>query len=252
MNEVRIIIIDDHPFTCLQLPEELKAMDPALNVVAIRNSATQGAKAIRELKPDLVFLDVQMPDMDGFAMLDTLPQRDFGLVFITSYDEYAIRAIRYSALDFLLKPIEQEHLRLAFQRFAQARPNIPQRVNNLLALRRDPSNAMDSLVIVTQHGDRQLRTKHIIRCEAGRNYTWFRLVGGQRVLSSYPLANYAEFLEGNEFLRVHRSHMVNVDHVISFSVDGILTLSDGSRVEISRRKKTEVLERLRALPLKAH
>lgn len=245
MNAVRIIIIDDHPFTCLQLQDELRALDPQLNVVAIRNNAVEGAKAIRTLKPDLVFLDVQMPDMDGFAMLDTLPDRDFGLVFITSYDEYAIRAIRYSALDLLLKPIEAEHLRTAFRRFAETRPSIPQRVNNLLALRRDPHAAPDSLVIVTRHGDRQLRTKHIIRCEAGRNYTWFNLVGKQRLLSSYPLSNYAGFLAGNEFLRVHRSHMVNVKHVVSFAADGALTMSDGSRVEVSRRRRTEVLEALR-------
>lgn len=252
MNDVRIIIIDDHPFTCLQLHEELKAMGRGLDVVAIRNNGAAGAKAIRELKPDLVFLDVQMPDMDGFAMLDTLPQRDFGLVFITSYDEYAIRAIRYSALDFLLKPIEPEHLHLAFQRFAAARPNVPQRVNNLLSLRREPHAAPDSLVIVTRNGDRQLRTRHIIWCEADRNYTHFNLVGRERLLASYPLSNYAEFLAGNEFLRVHRGHMVNVEHVVSFSADGVLTLSDGTRVEISRRKRAEVMDRLRARPLKVH
>lgn len=243
-NPLRTIIVDDDAFSRAQLDLELRRHTGTVNVVGQCASGQEGVGFIAATRPDLVFLDVQMPGMDGFAMLDALPRRDFAVIFITSYEEYAIRAIRYSALDYLLKPVEPAELDAAIAHVIAQRDQLPSRVDRLLLGKPSRDHAPDTLVIVTRKGDRHLRTGEIVRCEADRNYTWFHLERGEKLLSSYPLSNYEEFLARNEFLRVHRSHIVNARHVTACSADGLLTMSDGATIEASRRRKAEVLEAL--------
>lgn len=244
---LRALIVDDDAFSRAQLEIELRRHNGTVAVVGQGANGVEGADLISKLRPDLVFLDVQMPDMDGFAMLDALPRRDFAVIFITSFEAYAIRAIRYSALDYLLKPIKSMELDAAIAHVIAQRDQLPARVDRLLLDRPSQERVPDTLVIVTRKGDRHLRTAEILRCEADRNYTWFHLRRGEKLLSSYPLNTYEEFLAGNEFLRVHRSHIVNVRHVRSCNAKGLLTMTDGTRIEISRRRKTEVISALRGL-----
>jgi two-component system LytT family response regulator len=245
LNPLRAVVIDDDAFSRAQVELELRRHTGSVSIVGQCANGHEGAGFIISLKPDLVFLDVQMPGMDGFAMLDALPRRDFAVIFITSYEEYAIRAIRYSALDYLLKPIKPAELDAAIAHVIARRDQLPARVDRLLLSKPSKERAPDTLVIVTRKGDRHLRTEEIIRCEADRNYTWFHLRRGEKLLSSYPLSNYEEFLAGNEFMRVHRSHIVNARHVASCSTDGLLTMADDTVIEVSRRRKTEVVSALR-------
>jgi two-component system LytT family response regulator len=242
MNDrLRCLIIDDDPFTRVHLRGELRAVAPLVEVLAECGDGASGAMAIGQLRPQLVFLDVQMPGMDGFHMLDSLRWREFGIIFITSYDQYAIRAIRYSALDYLLKPVQREELRAAVQRFTVHRTEQPARVAHLLQRDRAAREKLESIIIVTRMGDRHLRTQEIIRCEADSNYTLFHLRNGERLVASYTMATYEEFLLERDFLRINRGHMVNVKHVERIGRDGQVRLCDGTALEVSRRRREEVL-----------
>lgn len=251
-ERVRSLIIDDDPFTRVHLREELRAIAPRIDVQAECEDGINGAITIEQLRPELVFLDVQMPGLDGFGMLDRLRWRDFGVIFITSYDRYAIQAIRYSALDYLLKPVQRAELAAAIERFSAQRAAQPQRLAHLLRQVRQPSDKAargrhESIVIVTRLGDRQLHTQDIVRCEADSNYTVFHLRNGERLVASYTMASYEEFLTDHEFLRIHRSHMVNVRAVEHIDHGGRVTLRDGTKLEVSRRRRDEVLAQWQAL-----
>lgn len=240
---VRAIIVDDDAFSRAQVRRQLERYADAVETVAECASGADGAAAITAHAPDLIFLDIQMKGMDGFAMLDALPRREFGVIFVTSHDEYAIRAIRYSALDYLLKPIKPSEFDAALGHFIAHRAMLPTRLERLVSDRKQHA-APRTLVIPMRDGDRHLPVADIIRCEAESNYTVFHLRKGDRVMSSRTLNSYEEFLAENDFLRVHRSHIVNRAHVTGVgSLDEVL-LSDGSKVEISRRRRTEVMNAL--------
>ncbi len=243
-SKVRAVIVDDDPFSRSQVRKQLERYEDVVEIVAECASGEEGAQAIATQRPDLVFLDIQMRGMDGFAMLDALERRDFGVIFVTSHDAYAIRAIRYSALDYLLKPIKPAEFDAALGHFIANRAVLPARLERLVSERKE-RGAPQTLVIPMRDGDRHLRVADIIRCEADRNYTLFHLKRGERVMSSRPLATYEEFLSNNDFLRVHRSHIVNVAHIRSVNAVDEIVLSDESRVEISRRRKSEILSALK-------
>lgn len=244
MNQhVRAIIVDDDAFSRQQVRRQLERYRDAVELLAECASGAEGIAEITAHAPDLVFLDIQMKDMDGFAMLDALPHREFGVIFTTSHDEYAIRAIRYSALDYLLKPIKPQEFDAALGHFIANRAVLPARLARLVSEHKE-KEAPRTLVIPMRDGDRHLPVADIIRCEADRNYTLFHLRRGERVMSSRTLNSYEEFLAENDFLRVHRSHIVNKAHVAGVDAMDELRLDDGSRVEISRRRKAEVLAAL--------
>jgi len=237
---VRAIIVDDDAYSRAAIRKQLERYADAVTIVADCSGGSEGVSAITEHRPDLVLLDIQMKDMDGFAMLDALPHRDFGVIFTTSHDTYAIRAIRYSALDYLLKPIKPSEFDAALGFFIANRAVLPARLERLVSAAREQGSPR-TLVIPMRDGDRHLPVADIIRCEADRNYTVFHLKRGERVMSSRTLNSYEEFLAENDFLRVHRSHIVNKAHVRSVGAMDELLMDDGSKVEISRRRRGEVL-----------
>ena len=240
-TRTRCLLVDDDAFTRVHLREELRVVAPQLNIQAECEDGENGALTIEQLRPELVFLDVQMPGIDGFAMLDRLRWRDFGVIFITSYDQYAIRAIRYSALDYLLKPVDRTELKAAVDRFLTQRGDQPGRLAHLLQHDRSSKDKLESIVIVTRLGDRHLRTNEIVRCEADSNYTIFHLRSGERLMASYTMATYEEFLLERDFLRISRGHMVNVKAVERIGRDARVLLRDGTELEVSRRRLPEVL-----------
>lgn len=239
-DQVRTVIVDDDEYSRHALRRQLDRYADAVRIVAECSTGEEGAAAIVEHRPDLVFLDIQMRTMDGFAMLDALPRRDFGVIFTTSHDVYAIRAIRYSALDYLLKPIKASEFDAALGHFIANRAVLPARLERLVSTTKE-KGAPRTLVIPMRDGDRHLPVQDIVRCEADRNYTIFHLKRGERVMSSRTLNSYEEFLAENDFLRVHRSHIVNKAHVRSVGAMDELLMDDGSKVEISRRRRGEVL-----------
>ena len=244
-SPVRAVVIDDDRFAHAQIDAHLRRHRGSVELVGRCESGEEGISTIRTEKPDLVFLDVQMPGIDGFGLLDKLEHRSFGVIFITSFEKYAIRAIRYSALDFLLKPYSAPDFDAALTRFIAQRDLLPARMEFLLNNKPDAEAAPATLLIPTRSGDRRVRTQDIVRCESDRNYTWFHLKNREKLLSSYTLGSYEEFLAESEFIRVHRSHIVNVKHVKACSAEGLMTMNDGTGIEVSRRRRTEVVNILR-------
>lgn len=248
---IKAIIIDDESRARNILQILIKKHTPSVSSIYTADSAMEGLKLIDQHEPHLVFLDIEMPFMDGFDLLAEIGQRKFDVIFTTAYDQYAIKAIRFSALDYLLKPISPDELKKAVDRFLEKKnlKNENGKLYKNLLYNMDNLNAdTPRLAISTQEGVALLDVKKIIFCEASSNYTIFHLIGNKRFVASKTLKEYDEILADYGFFRVHKSSLVNLSQITSFShTDGIL-LSNGDSVQVSRRKKQLLLEKLNNKP----
>jgi two-component system LytT family response regulator len=242
---LKAIIVDDEPDCCETLSMLLERYCPEVGVTAVCNSGAAALLAIPEQKPQLVFLDIEMPHMNGFQLLEQLPAIDFDLVFTTSYDQYAIKAIRFSALDYLLKPVDREELRQAVQKVVKRQhPPLPQQLEILLQKLHQP--ATSRIAIPTLEGLQMIPVASIISCRSDSNYTTLYLKGKQKITASRTLKEVEEMLEGLSFLRVHQSHLANLDEVSRYvrGEGGYLVMSDGSAVDVARSRKDLLLQKL--------
>ncbi len=241
MEKIKTIIIDDDIFIHAQLREQLMLLFPKVQVVAVCENALHGIEAIKSHRPDLIFLDIQMPGLSGFEMLDHVDRNNLKVIFITSYNTYAIEAIRYSAFDYLLKPIKEEELKNAIYRFEQASDEISfkGKIENLLHNINSEKEAFQ-LIIPLRQGEKKLQIKNIVRCEADSNYTHFFLSDKTKFTASKTLKECEEMLSQKEFLRVHKSHLINKKFIQLLKKDNHVVLTDGSLIEVSRRKLQEV------------
>jgi two-component system LytT family response regulator len=196
---------------------------------------------INELHPELIFLDVVMEDMTGFEMLGMLNKIDFQTIFVTSYSDYAIRAIRFNALDYLLKPIDLEEIKSAILRYRaktdpeRNRDHVRTALQNMVV--REPEEQL--LIIGDYNEEQKLRLKSIIRLEGDRNYTHFHLTGGSRKLVAKSLVEYELLLSDRGFFRCHKSHMVNGVHIHSTQGKSMLLMSDGILIPVARRRQAD-------------
>lgn len=217
--------------------------------------AADGATALALLdtwQPDVLFLDVQMPRMTGFELLNALQRWDFDVIFTTAHQQFAIQAIRFSALDYLLKPIDPDELRAAFERHltkknapGQSAPPNRQLVENFLQNLQQPAPKDQKLAINTTDGTFFLKIADIVRLEADRVYTHFFMENNRRHVASKPLREYEELLEPHGFFRTHKSHLVNLAFADYYDSDGFLQMRNGAQVEVARRRKEEVLEAMK-------
>jgi two-component system LytT family response regulator len=235
---IKALIIDDESKAINLLKVTLEKAFPGQFDIETAQGSEAGLAALCEFKPDLLFLDIEMPAMSGFDLLASIPNVDFKVIFTTAYNQYAIRAIRYNALDYLLKPVNPIELIEAIDRFRKQKSQkevYGQQLENFF------SNKEKSLAITTYDGVVFLEVDSIIRCEADLNYTKFILTENKTFLSSKTLKEYEDLLAHHKnFLRVHRSHLVNLDFVLKFKSEGCLVLKDQSIVPVSRRRKDEV------------
>lgn len=209
--------------------------------MAMASSGEEGLEKIKNYQPELIFLDVEMADMTGFEMLAKLEEINFQTIFITSYSHYAIKAIRFNALDYLVKPIDLGELKAAIKRYKKkveindSSINIKQALFNLKA----KNDADKKLILQTQEGEMRLPLKNIIRAEGERNYSYIYLANGKRKLTTKTLGDLEDLLNDKGFFRCHRSHLINLLHIQSLPNSIAVLLSDGTEVPISRRKKEE-------------
>ncbi len=248
---LKAIIIDDEPYCCESLATLLERFCPDVNISAICNSGDQALSAIQKIKPHLVFLDIEMPYMNGFELLEKIPAIDFELVFTTSYDQYAIKAFRFSALDYLLKPIDREELQKAVNKVMSRKQNpIPQQLEILLQKINHTNNSIQRIALPTMEGLQLVPVNSIISCASDGNYTFFLMKDKQKIVVSRPLKEVEEMLAEHSFFRVHHSYIVNMNEIEKFiKIDGgYLIMSDGSTVDVSRSKKEVLLKKL--LPYK--
>jgi two-component system LytT family response regulator len=242
---LKAIIVDDEPDCCEALGLLLGTYCPEVQVSAICNSGAAALEAIPAQKPQLVFLDIEMPHMNGFQLLERLPAVDFDLVFTTSYDQYAIKAIRFSAMDYLLKPVDREELKYAVQKvILRQQPPLPQQLEILLQRLQHPSTS--KIAIPTLEGLLMIPVASIISCKSDSNYTTLYLKDKQKITASRTLKEVEEMMEGLSFLRVHQSHLVNLDEISKYvrGEGGYLVMSDGSVVDVARSRKELLLHKL--------
>jgi two-component system LytT family response regulator len=244
---IRAIIVDDEPYCCEVLSTLLEKYCPEVNVEAICFSAKEAITAISTRSPQLVFLDIEMPHMNGFQLLERLPHIDFDLIFTTSYDQYAIKAIKFSALDYLLKPIDRGELQIAVRKAVDRLQHpLPQQLQILLQKLYQPPPQVSRVALPTMEGLQLVPLDTIISCASSSNYTIISLKDKQKIIVSRTLKEIEEMLEDYLFMRVHHSYLVNLNEIRKYikGEGGNLIMSDGSSVDVSRSKKEQLLKKL--------
>jgi two-component system LytT family response regulator len=249
---IRAVIVDDEKNNIDNLQRLLQKHCPQVEVAAFALSAADGAKVTSQHQPDLVFLDIQMPGKNGFEMLQSLSQHDFEIIFVTAFDQYGIQAVKFSAIDYLLKPVNADELKIAVEKAIvkskQRKQNL--QLENLLGLLQHRNVKTEHrLALPTAKETRFINPEQIIRCESSNSYTSFYLVDGQKIMVSKPIFEYEEMLKEYGFIRCHQSHLVNKAKVKSWVKEdgGYLLLEDGSQIPVSRNKKESVAEVLLSL-----
>lgn len=244
---IKAIIVDDEPFCCEALATLLERYCPEVRVAAVCHSGASALDAIEEQHPQILFLDIEMPRMNGFDLLEKVRDINFEIIFTTSYDQYALKAIRFSALDYLLKPIDREELQKAVQKVVQRlRYPLPQQLEILLQKFNRPASAIQKIALPTMEGLQMIPVNSIISCESDSNYTVFLLKNKQKIIVSRTLKEIEELLEEYTFLRVHHSYLVNLNEVNKYikGEGGYLVMSDESTVDVSRSRKETLLKKL--------
>ena len=246
---IKAIIIEDEKKSSDVLTHLLQKNCPEINIIGSAAGVQEAIDVVRNKKPELLFLDVMMPDGSGFDVLEKLRDMKFDIIFTTASEKFAVKAIKYSALDYLLKPIDGEELKSAVTKVAERKSNTTSEQNlaSLLENIKKSDEQYSKITLPTGNAYEVVMVKDIIRCEANDNYTNIYMSGGKKFLVSGTLKHYEELLPEKDFVRVHHSHLINMVHMQRFLKEdgGYAVMSDGAKVEISRRKKEDFLKRLK-------
>jgi two-component system LytT family response regulator len=242
-----VIIVDDEPRCCEVLAMLLDKYCKQVNVTAICHSGLEALEKIPEYKPALVFLDVEMPGMNGFEMLEQIKPINFDVILTTSHDQYALKAIHISAIDYLLKPIDRGELQDALQKVMQRSPQqLTQQIEVLLQQLHKPAGIVNKIALHTMEGLQMVPVDSIISCESIRNYTALLLKNKQKIVVSRTLKEIEVLLEKYSFIRIHHSAIVNLNEINKYvkGEGGYVVMSDNSMVDVSRSKKELLLKKL--------
>jgi two-component system LytT family response regulator len=245
------IIIDDEKGCRTALITLLKEF-PQIKIVAQASSVKEAETVINELQPQLLFLDIEMPGATGFDLLERISPISCDVIFTTAFDHYAIKAIKYSALDYLLKPIDPIELKAAINRFESKKLDQDLINNKFKTLLNNITggNTPQKIAIPDGEGIQFIKIENIIRFQSDGSYTYLYLKEGKKpILISKPIGDFEEILNNETFARIHRSHLINIQHVTKYvkSDGGYAVMSDNSKVEIARRKKNEFIQLLSTL-----
>lgn len=238
---IKALIVEDDPMSVELLRDFLE--DSNLDIAVVGHCGTVGSaiSKINRLNPQIVFLDVELSDGSGFDVLKEIETINFEIIVITSHDKYAMEAVKYSALDYLIKPIKSGDLNTALKkiqrRLGVKSPKASVKVQNKLA---------NKIAVPTFEGLLFIPIEEVIRIQSDRNYTDFYLTAKRKVVVTRSLKNYEELLGEFGFIRIHHSHMINMNHLVKYikGVGGYVIMSDQSKVDVSRRKKEDFMEQL--------
>ena len=243
---IKAIIIDDEVHCVDTLSILLSDYCPEVEIMEKCMSAKKGLEAIERLKPELVFLDIEMPVMNGFELLEQFKQIPFSVIFTTSYDQYAIKAIRFSALDYLLKPIDPKELIAAVHKVqTQKKLPGPEQFEMLMNQVKHKENGFTKIAVPTIEGFELIPAADVMRCEADDNYTHLFLKNGAKIVACRTLKEMEEQLQDfSFFVRVHHSYIVNLNEVTKYirGEGGYLVMSDDSTVNVSRSRKDALMK----------
>ena len=247
---MRAIIVDDEVSNQENLQQLLKLYAADVQVVGVADGVDEAVIAIKQHRPELVFLDIQLHGRSGFDLLKQLNEINFAVIFVTAYDQYGIQAVKFAALDYLLKPIDIDELTDAVNKAREAvkQTKKNERLNYLLDYLKDESTASPRIALPMFGEIRYVSIAEIVRCEADNTYTNFLLADGERVLVSKTLKEYAQILSGYGFLRPHQTHLVNADYIKSWIREdgGSLLLKDNTKIPISKLNRQKVKDLLAA------
>lgn len=240
---IRTLIIDDEKHNRELITYLLKNHFPNVEVIGEADGVQTGINAIRKHIPDLVLLDIKMEDGDAFDLLERIGTVNFKIIFITAFEEFALKAIKFSALDYLLKPVVLEELKASIEKAEKQlvkdlHVQLAELSNNLLP------NIKKRIILRTAEKLYLIPATEIVRCEADRNYTMFFLENGKKIIVSHPLKDFEEILSEQGFYRLHKSHNVNLSFVESYvkADGGYVVLSDGTELPVSVRKKNQLIK----------
>jgi two-component system LytT family response regulator len=242
---IRAIIVDDEPKNRRILRQLLEKFCPQVTVEHEAGSAKEALEVIAHSTPDLLFLDIEMPYGNAFDLLDQLVPVDFEIIFITAFDEYTLKAFKYSALDYLLKPVNIEELQAAVDRASKKihHKGINQQLTNLLENLNSNKPAISKIAVPTNDSYVFVALREILRLEARGNYTCIYTADGNKHISSRNIKQYDEMLPDKQFFRIHNSHIVNLEHVRKYrrGRGGEVEMADGSVLEVATRRKDAFL-----------
>lgn len=248
--ELKALIIDDEAMACDMLQYLVSTHVPAVTHITKTTSALDALHIIKTLQPELIFLDIQMPFMNGFELLNNVPRHSCSVIFTTAYNKYAIQAIRFSALDYLLKPVDADELKQAVQRYLTQREEkiqVRDLYNGFLENLKQTENKKFKLALPAGSGIRMVTTSEIIHCVGINNYTQFFMTDNTHITVSRTIKEFEELLSDHGFIRTHKSHLVNTSFIVQVKHDNMLVLNNGENIEISRRRRPEVMEVLKRL-----
>ncbi len=245
---MKAIIIDDNPQAIISLKQDLADYCPEVKVIDTAEGVVSGVKLLKRQQPDVLFLDIQLQDGSGFDVLEILPEINFGVIFTTSSDAFAIKAFRLAAIDYLLKPIDPDQLQEAVERAAALTGNQKDSLE-LVRGSMQQGELPQHIALHTQEKIELIKINNITRCEASGNYTTFYFDNNKPILVTKTLKEFDKTLKPHQFLRVHQSHLVNTEHIKAFvkTDGGYLVMKDGSKIPVSVRKRTMVMKFLEGI-----
>lgn len=243
---MKTVIVDDELFARQSVEAIIQDAFPEIEIAGQADSVKSAVLLIKNIKPDLVFLDVDLPDGNGFDVLNQLKPIGFEIIFITAHQEYAMKAIKFSAFDYILKPVSITELTDAVNRVIRDKAQKTQQIkldaffNNFENIRHE----VKKIVLKTSESIHLINVPDIIRCEADNNYTTFYLLSGERIIVSKGLKDYEDLLGNYGFFRVHQSHLINIKYLSRFDKreGGFVVLTDKTHVPVSQRKKQKLME----------
>lgn len=247
---IQALIIDDEKNAIEVLELQLSRYCKQVQVLATAQGGVQGIELIRKYQPDLVFLDIEMPHKNGFDVLNETKDCRYKVIFTTAYDQFAIRAFKFSALDYLLKPIDIRELQEAVDKAAvkEEQGSLDEKLQVLISQLQAPVR-QERIALPVGDGMQFFHIDEILRCESDSNYTHISLTNGKKITIAKTLKEVEESLRGVDFYRIHQSHLVNMNHIskVVKGEGGYVVMKDGTTITISRNKKEAFLESFRKL-----
>lgn len=243
---IKCILIDDENNALEMMEWLLKTYCPTVEIVTMCRSAEEGLAAINKYKPDVVFLDIEMPKMNGFDLLEQFDKLTFDVVFCTAYDQFAIKAFRYSAVNYLLKPVDPDDLKETIRRLEEKKSALSKEQIELLLqnMRQPVKPTVQRIALTTNDGMIFVSTEDILYCAAESNYTSVVLKGGKKILVSKVLKEIDETLAGHDFYRIHNSFLININHIKKYvrGDGGYVVMQNDETIGISRSRRQEFME----------
>ncbi len=245
---LKTIIIDDEQHCVDRISKLLSKYDNTINIIEICSNAGDAKKTIELLKPDVIFLDVHLHQETGFDLLKQLSNIDFEIVFTTAYDSYAVDAFKFSALDYLLKPIDEDDLSLTIDKLKKktSLKDVSKKVEVLFHNLEDKTNQVKKIAIPTLEGLTFIKVSDIIRCQSDINYTHIFLEGKKKITVAKTLKHFEDLLDQYNFFRTHQSHLINLSYIDKYvkGKGGYVLMSDGTHIEVAVRRKEGFMNKL--------